>query len=89
VGERRVPTVVGTFPPKPDSSSEQPPAQPPALVFASGLRSGPGRTYVNGVAGKFAAGDTDPGSFAYVYRVDTGAFTLLPAVGAADVRGAS
>ncbi|MEU0943683.1 hypothetical protein ABZ379_12915 [Streptomyces canus] len=33
------------------------------------------------MAGKYAARDTDPGPFAYVYRVDTGAFTLLPAVG--------
>ncbi|WP_405514093.1 hypothetical protein [Streptomyces canus] len=33
------------------------------------------------MAGKFAAGDTNPGPFGYVYRVDTGEFTLLPAVG--------
>jgi hypothetical protein len=42
---------------------------------------GPGRTYVNGAAGKFATGETNPGPFGYVYRVDTGAFTLLPAIG--------
>lgn len=47
----------------------------------SAFGPGPGRTYINGVAGKYAAGDTDPGPFAYVYRVDTGEFTLLPAVG--------
>jgi probable HAF family extracellular repeat protein len=47
----------------------------------SAFGPGPGRTYINGVAGKYAAGDTNPGSFAYVYRVDTGEFTLLPAIG--------
>ncbi|MFJ6386493.1 hypothetical protein ACIQJT_02675 [Streptomyces sp. NPDC091972] len=47
----------------------------------SAFGPGPGRTYINGVAGKFAAGDTNPGPFAYVYRVDTGGFTLLPAIG--------
>ncbi|MDQ0905863.1 hypothetical protein QFZ22_001848 [Streptomyces canus] len=71
-----------------------------ALAHAYDLRTktlsafgpGPGRTYVNGVAGKFAACDTNPGAFGYVYRVDTGEFTLLPAVGgvhstASDVDG--
>ncbi|NEB03386.1 hypothetical protein [Streptomyces sp. SID13726] len=43
--------------------------------------TGPGRTFVNGAAGKFAAGDTNPGPFAYVYRLDTREFTLLPALG--------
>ncbi|KUN59227.1 hypothetical protein AQJ46_40515 [Streptomyces canus] len=33
------------------------------------------------MAGKFAVGDTNPGSFGCVYRVDTGEFTLLPVVG--------
>ncbi|MDT0487636.1 hypothetical protein [Streptomyces doebereineriae] len=114
-------TVVGTFQPKPDGSSEQPPERGFAYDIRSGVWSdlgpemsyrpvvtghtvlattrpgayaydlrtktlstfgpGPGRTYINGVAGKFAAGDTNPGPFGYVYRVDTGEFTLLPAVG--------
>ncbi|MFI6436470.1 hypothetical protein [Streptomyces sp. NPDC050759] len=43
---------------------------------------GPGRTYINGVSGKCATVDTNPGPFGYVYRVDTGEFTPLPAVGA-------
>lgn len=111
-------TVVGTFQPKPDGSSDQPAARGFAYdirtgawsdlgpemsyrpvvtghtvlattrpgAYAYDLRTktlsafgpGPGRTYINGVAGKFAAGDTNPGAFGYVYRIDTGEFTPCP-----------
>lgn len=114
-------TVVGSFQPKPDGSSDRPPERGFAYDIRSGVWSdlgpemayrpivtghtvlattrpgayaydlrtrtlsafgpGPGRAFIDGVAGKYAAGDTNPGPFAYVYRVDTGAFTLLPAVG--------
>ncbi|MGC0343202.1 hypothetical protein [Streptomyces sp. SLBN-8D4] len=48
--------------------------------IAHPVHRGPGRTNIEGVAGKYAAGDTDPGPFGYVHRVDTGVFTLPPAV---------
>lgn len=43
--------------------------------------SGPGRTGINGVSGRFVVGDAFPGPFPYVYRVDTGRFMQLPALG--------
>ncbi|MEU0212999.1 hypothetical protein [Streptomyces canus] len=38
------------------------------------------------MAGKCAAGDTNPGAFGYVHRVDTGEFTLLPPSAASTPR---
>ncbi|MFI6561076.1 hypothetical protein [Streptomyces sp. NPDC050534] len=56
-----------------------------ALDLVTGARTtfgtGPGRTGINGAAGKFVVGDGFPGPFSYVYRVDTHRFTLLPAAG--------
>ncbi|MEU6378828.1 hypothetical protein [Streptomyces sp. NPDC046909] len=43
--------------------------------------TGPSRTAIDGVSGKYVAGDTFPGPFAYVYRIDTRQFTQLPALG--------
>ncbi|MHC3473179.1 hypothetical protein ACYF6T_31435 [Streptomyces sp. 7R007] len=43
--------------------------------------TGTTRTGINGVSGKYVAGDAYPGPFAYVYRLDTGALTELPALG--------
>ncbi|MET7472808.1 hypothetical protein ABZT17_00390 [Streptomyces sp. NPDC005648] len=39
------------------------------------------RTGINGVAGKYVAGDLYLGPFPYVYRVDTHRFTQLPSLG--------
>ncbi|GLP69672.1 hypothetical protein TUSST3_62940 [Streptomyces sp. TUS-ST3] len=39
------------------------------------------RTFINNVAGKHAAGDTDPGPFTYVHRVDTRASRLARRAG--------
>jgi hypothetical protein len=76
-------TVVGTFQPKPDGSSDQPAAR----GFAYDIRTGhtvlattrPG-AYAYDLRSKTLA-PFGPGPFGYVYRVDTREFTLLPAVG--------
>lgn len=43
--------------------------------------NGPSRTGIDGVGGKYVVGDTFPGPFCYVYRIDTRQFTQLPAIG--------
>ncbi|MYS19947.1 probable extracellular repeat, HAF family [Streptomyces sp. DvalAA-14] len=45
---------------------------------------GTGTTDLSGITGRFVSGDTFPGPVGYVYRVDTGQFSALPALGGPD-----